>query len=205
MIGRSMSLLDQGFAIIENCCSRPKCVDLAIRLEAFESGGSRCLLDHDWCQAFAEQLKRRMEDRVPELSSLAAVQCTYFHKSPSRNWFVAWHQDRSLPVAAEVRAAEWSGWSQKEGMTFIHSPDDVLDRMIAVRLHIDDSTYNNGPLRVLPGSHRYRTLNRERIEELRRSSRAQPLVVNKGGVVIMRPLLLHASSTNERTDLKPEN
>lgn len=122
------------------------------------------------------------------------VQCTYFNKSVLNNWFVAFHQDRSIPVAASVPADRWSGWSQKEGMTFIHGPDELLSQMLAIRLHIDDSTPDNGPLSVIPNSHQYGTLLPKQIEALRKFALPKSLIVNVGSVIAMRPLLLHASS-----------
>ena len=79
-------------------------------------------------------------------------------------------------------------------MTFIHGPDELLDQMIAVRLHIDDCTADNGPLRVIPGSHRAGTMSSERIVAQCESLHEEELLVNKGGVIAMRPLLIHASS-----------
>lgn len=131
---------------------------------------------------------------IPELGKLVAVQCTFFNKSPTSNWLVAYHQDRSIPVAMSLSACGWSGWSQKEGMTFIHGPDELLDQMIAVRLHVDDCTADNGPLRVIPGSHRAGTMSPEKIVTQCESSEEEVLLVSKGGVIAMRPLLIHASS-----------
>jgi len=79
-------------------------------------------------------------------------------------------------------------------MTFVHGSDELLANMVAVRLHLDDSTPDNGPLRIVPNSHRDGTLSPHDIDVLRESSEYAQLTVKKGGVVVMRPLLLHASS-----------
>ena len=73
-------------------------------------------------------------------------------------------------------------------------PRRVLERVIALRVHLDDSTANNGPLRVLPGTHVLGVLDDTQIHEL--SQRVQPAqcAVPAGGVIAMRPLLVHASS-----------
>jgi len=70
----------------------------------------------------------------------------------------------------------------------------VLERIIALRLHLDDSTSFNGPLRVLPGTHSLGVLSDQ--EVARMSAKIQPLecLSPAGGVVMMRPLLVHASS-----------
>lgn len=194
-----MTSLVHGFAVIENCCSRVECDDLAARLDTVTGAGTRCLLDIDWCQTLAVTLKDRLSLTIPDIRELAAVQCTFFNKSATNNWFVAYHQDRSIPVASSESAKGWPGWSLKEGMTFVHGPDNLMEEMIAIRLHVDDSTSDNGPLRVIPDSHGAGTLMPEQIDELRLTSKDKELTVRRGGVVAMRPLLLHASSRSRIT------
>jgi ectoine hydroxylase-related dioxygenase (phytanoyl-CoA dioxygenase family) len=66
--------------------------------------------------------------------------------------------------------------------------------MLTMRLHLDDCGAENGPLRALPGTHRQGWLEAEAIERFKREVAERVCVVGKGGVVLMRPLLLHASS-----------
>lgn len=139
-----MTSFDHGFAVIENCYSPFECDRIISQIDTITGAGSRCLLDNEWCQTLAATLKRRIVSTVPEIESLIAVQCTFFNKSFSNNWFVAFHQDRSIPVASTVSARDLSGWSRKESMTFVHGPDELLARMVALRLHVDDSTPDNG-------------------------------------------------------------
>lgn len=122
---------------------------------------------------------------------------TYFNKTATSDWLVAFHQDRSIPVMPSAAAQQQSGWSQKEGMTFVHGPDILLKQLIAVRLHLDDSTLENGPLRVIPRSHQYGTLTPESAKEIRDSCQEEALLVEKGGAIAMRPLILHASSKSQ--------
>lgn len=194
LANRNRMLIVDGFSIIENCFSRPECDSIIPQFDTISGGGTRCLLNNVWCQALASEIRNRVAKTIPELARLVAVQCTFFNKSPTSNWLVAFHQDRSIPVAMSLSACGWSGWSQKEGMTFIHGPDELLDQMIAVRLHFDDCTADNGPLRVIPGSHRAGTMSPEKIVAQCESSEEEVLLVSKGGVIAMRPLLIHASS-----------
>jgi len=119
---------------------------------------------------------------------------TLFDKNPEANWLVAWHQDTALPMCERREAAEWGPWSEKHGVTYAHAPRRVLERIIALRLHLDDSTADNGPLRVLPGTHTLGVLSDAQVHEL--SLRVQPVacMVAAGGLVVMRPLIVHASS-----------
>jgi hypothetical protein len=78
---------------------------------------------------------------------------TLFDKSARRNWLVAWHQDTALPLRRRVDVTGWGPWSMKGGVTYAHAPAAALSHVVALRVHIDDSGSDNGPLRVLPGTH----------------------------------------------------
>ena len=69
--------------------------------------------------------------------------------------------------------------------------------MIALRLHIDDSRADNGPLRVLPGTHTMGVLSDAEVGRLARNIPPVDCIVPAGGIVAMRPLVVHASSKAE--------
>ncbi len=192
----AMTFLEDGFDVLSDVVPASDCRELAARAESIESlsAGSRCLLDHGWCRQAGIDLRSRLADWLGLIAGKVIVQCTYFRKTASMNWFVAWHQDRSVPVASRVDSPKLSGWSRKEGMTFLHAPDAVLSEMIAVRLHLDDSTPENGPLRVIAGSHQNGTLSEDQIERAHVANPGTACLVRKGGVVLMHPLLLHTSA-----------
>jgi ectoine hydroxylase-related dioxygenase (phytanoyl-CoA dioxygenase family) len=68
---------------------------------------------------------------------------------------------------------------------------------MALRLHLDDSRPDNGPLRVLPGTHTLGVLTESDIARLWTEVPAVDCTVSTGGVVVMRPLIVHASSKAE--------
>jgi len=119
---------------------------------------------------------------------------TIFDKSPNANWLVAWHQDTALPVRHRIEVPGWGAWSTKHGIPYAHAPAEVLAQILALRVHLDDSAADNGPLRVLPGTHSLGVLSDDRIHELADQISAVDCVVPKGGVMVMRPMLVHASS-----------
>jgi ectoine hydroxylase-related dioxygenase (phytanoyl-CoA dioxygenase family) len=161
---------------------------------ASAGAGSRRLLDEAWCRHLATVLRgdARINSLLPR--SALAVQCTLFHKSPTKNWLVALHQDLSIPVKARVDGLECSGWIEKEGQVYVQPPVSVLEQLVAVRVHIDDSQVESGALRVVPKSHLEGRLNKDQVETLRSKDGETVVPVARGGVLIMRPLLLHASS-----------
>ena len=125
------------------------------------------------------------------------VRATLFDKSPEANWRVPWHQDTAIAVAERIETRGYGGWSVKDGVPHVHPPAEILQGMLAVRVHLDDCDLENGLLRVLPGSHRSGKLESEQIEHWKRTVAEVPCVVKAGGVLLMSPLLLHASSPAE--------
>jgi len=118
---------------------------------------------------------------------------TLFEKNPDANWLVPWHQDTALPMSERHDVAGWGPWSEKFGVSYAHAPARVLERVIALRVHLDDSTADNGPLFVLPGSHTRGVLSDAQIHELSRRVPPAQCAVPAGGIIAMRPLLVHAS------------
>lgn len=132
---------------------------------------------------------------TPVLGSGAfAVRGILFDKTPDANWNVAWHQDLSIAVQERIDIPGFGPWSQKAGVVHLQSPPCVLARMLTVRLHLDDCSAHNGPLRVVPGSHVAGRLNADAIARWRTQVPEAVCPVPAGGVLLMRPLLLHASS-----------
>lgn len=144
--------------------------------------------------------------RCPQLldfaSALLGAECfpfraTLFEKTSSANWLVVWHQDTALPLLSRHEVRGWGPWSVKESVHYAHAPAAALAQVLALRVHFDDSCSNNGPLRVLPGTHQSGVLGDDQIHDL--AARVTPVdcVVAKGGVVAMRPLIVHSSSKSQ--------
>jgi ectoine hydroxylase-related dioxygenase (phytanoyl-CoA dioxygenase family) len=123
-----------------------------------------------------------------------AFRATLFDKSAASNWLVAWHQDTALPVVARADGAGWRSWSVKGGVIHGHAPASVLEGVVALRVQLDDSDAENGPLRVLPATHRSGLLSEAAIADLAATVAPHACTVAAGGVIAMRPLLVHASS-----------
>lgn len=123
-----------------------------------------------------------------------AVRALFFDKTPEANWPVAWHQDLSVALAARTDVDGWTGWSVKAGVVHAQPPQEILTKMITLRIHLDVCDEDNGPLRVLPGSHRHGRLSRDAIERWRSIISDISCCGPVGSALLMRPLILHASS-----------
>lgn len=106
-----------------------------------------------------------------------------FDKTADRNWPVHPHRDTTVAVAARIETPGFGPWSVKSGVVHVRPPDEVLSRMWTLRVAIDPAPASNGPLRVVPGSHR----------ESRETKTWRVMACEPGDVVLMKPLLMHAS------------
>jgi hypothetical protein len=127
---------------------------------------------------------------------------TLFDKSPERNWLIAWHQDTALPLRERREIAGWGPWSLKDGIVYAHAPAAALRQIVALRIHLDESTSQNGPLRVLPGTHRLGVLSDDQIHRLSTQVTEVSCGVPCGGVLAMSPLLVHSSSKSRTADAR---
>ncbi len=125
-----------------------------------------------------------------------AVRATYFNKLPDANWKVPWHQDTAILVRGRIETEGFSAWSEKAGALHVQPPESVLRGMLAIRVHLDDCFSENGPLKVLRGSHK-RRWPFDQIDKAKTDHQEVVCEVAKGGAVALRPLLLHASSPSQ--------
>ncbi|HWE38629.1 MAG TPA: phytanoyl-CoA dioxygenase family protein [Isosphaeraceae bacterium] len=133
---------------------------------------------------------------VPVLGPGAfAVRGLLFDKTEGANWNVPWHRDETIAVRDRRELPGFGPWTTKVGVSHVRPPRPILERMLTVRLHLDDCGPDNGPLRVLPGSH----VGARGFEPADRC-RAVTCPVPRGGALVMRPLILHASSESRRPD-----
>ena len=185
---------DDGFSVVTALLPDTELARIDSALAGRSRVGARDLLAEPWCIELALRLQAdaRLGDALPRAH--VPVQCTSFEKSVERNWLVPVHQDVAIPVAERVAHPALSGWSNKGGTWFVQPPVDVLEQLVAVRLHIDDCGAGDGPLHVVPGSHRHGRLADASAMALRDARGTVACPVPRGGAMVLRPLLLHASS-----------
>jgi ectoine hydroxylase-related dioxygenase (phytanoyl-CoA dioxygenase family) len=119
---------------------------------------------------------------------------TLFDKSARSNWLVVWHQDTALPLRERREVRGWGPWSFKDGIAYAHAPTSALSQVLALRIHLDDSTSLNGPLRVLPATHALGVLEDEQVHQQATHMSEVECLISSGGILAMRPLLIHSSS-----------
>ena len=152
----------------------------SLRLEALANDGPA-----------ADLARRLLGDRA------RPVKLTIFDKSSAANWAVPWHQDVTIAVREKRDVEGFGSWSIKEGIPHVQPPAEIFERMVAVRIHLDDTPESNGALRVVTGSHLRGKLNDATSRALRQEFGETVCEVEAGGAHAMSPLLLHASSKAE--------
>ena len=121
----------------------------------------------------------------------AVVKAIYFDKPPASNWFVPYHQDLTISVKEKHAVTGFAPWTVKQNQYGVQPPVSLLQDIFTIRIHLDDTYENNGALRIIPGSHANGIIHPETIEK--KAKKEVTCCVPKGGIMLMRPLLLHAS------------
>ncbi len=120
-----------------------------------------------------------------------AVKSIYFDKPISANWYVSYHQDLTISVDKKLELAGFGPWTVKHKQFAVQAPLPILQSIFTIRIHLDDTDENNGALKVIPKSH---NKNIYRPETIDWTTETETICkVNKGGIMIMKPLLLHSS------------
>lgn len=187
------SLDAHGFAIVPNVLDSSACHALATLLGDANGAGTRGMLSVREVASLAQSLLADLVRAYLPLGPIP-VRGIYFDKRPETNWLVAWHQDLTLALKEQIEMTGFGPWSVKEGVPHVQPPMILLEQMLSVRLHLDDADAGNGALRVLPGTHRLGRLSAEDIRSCRETHAEVLCEAKAGDVLLMRPLLLHASS-----------
>jgi ectoine hydroxylase-related dioxygenase (phytanoyl-CoA dioxygenase family) len=194
------AIAESGFAVIPDVLTQAEILNIVGKLQDAALRRSRAGIRHLMSNADVSRLAYE-----PCLLALARevlgstafpFRATLFDKSPTANWLVVWHQDTALPLRCRKEAPGWGPWSVKEGIPYAHAPSQALDKVVALRVHLDNSTEQNGPLRVLPGTHKLGVLTDHEVFESTQRV-AVDCLVQRGAVLVMRPLLIHSSSKSQ--------
>jgi hypothetical protein len=200
----AVQLRAQGFATVPELYTQPEAAALLACIESAPAASPNFRRSQD---VFAI---RNLLGEIPALGPLLATPALrrllgelfpagchltkgiYFDKPAGSNWLVAWHQDLMINVAQRADLPGYGPWTAKAGWVAVQPPAAVLENTVTIRLHLDDCDATNGALKVVPGSHRQGVVPAETIAS--HTATATVCAVPAGGAMLMKPLLLHASS-----------
>jgi ectoine hydroxylase-related dioxygenase (phytanoyl-CoA dioxygenase family) len=121
-----------------------------------------------------------------------AVKSIYFDKPEGSNWFVSYHQDLTISVNKKVDLPNFGPWTVKQNLFAVQPPLDFLKNIYTIRIHLDHTDEFNGALKIISESHLKDIYRPEHINW--KVETEITCNVSEGGIMIMKPLLLHSSS-----------
>lgn len=167
----------------------------ALRVEAdrvAKAKGSACV--RHLREKSTEFDRLAMSERLQKLlpPGLSPVRSILFDKTPRENWPVTWHQDLTITVQEKIELEGYGPWSTKSGSIHTQAPEALLQKMVTIRIHLDETPASNGALRVIPQSHKKGKLESKSI--LSHVDDSEVICAgDPGDVLLMSPLILHAS------------
>ncbi|WP_062055940.1 phytanoyl-CoA dioxygenase family protein [Aquimarina longa] len=199
-----IELEENGFSVLADLYSDYEISRILTCIENAEQDGNSFMKTKD---LFAI---RQLIKNVPELTDLLfnkkltelisdlseseyfLTKAIYFDKPSESNWFVAYHQDLSISVDQKAELENYSNWTFKKGQYGVQPPIKILEETITIRIHLDKTDKNNGALKVIPKSHLKGII---RADSKDWNIKNQFVCeVEKGGIMLMKPLTLHASN-----------
>lgn len=134
------------------------------------------------------------------LSTARPVRAILFDKTPEANWYVTWHQDLSIPVTTRIDVDGYGPWSVKDGVLHVQPPARILEQMVSIRIHLDKCSSDNGAIKFIAGSHSAGILQPGDLASWRDTHSPVVCAAERGDIIVMRPLILHSSSTSKSPD-----
>jgi hypothetical protein len=183
---------EHGFAVIASCLDEGTLERLCDHLDK-DKHAQRNLLSVPIVRELATSKPVRETVEAILVPKCFAVRGILFNKTQESNWKVAWHQDLTVAVRERREVDGFGPWSKKVGIWHVQPPAEIMSRILAIRLHLDESGPDNGPLRVIDGSHNEGRLSAQQVANWQKSN-CVTCIIPRGGALLMRPLLLHASS-----------
>ncbi len=125
-----------------------------------------------------------------------AIKSIYFDKPPSVNWNVNWHQDLTINLTNRKEVDYYKNWRKKDQRYVVQPNKEFLENIFTIRIHLDDCSETNGALRVIENSHLNGVVS---IKEWIKGKKGIEKIceVKKGGILLIKPLLLHSSKRAE--------
>jgi hypothetical protein len=189
-----------GFAIADLELSPDQCsyIATAVPSLADQRGGTRGLLAHPTIVQLIHH--KQLAACLWSLTGreLVAVSARMLDSAVSDADSVRWHQERRVTVRERMDVPGYGPWTMRVGIWHVEPPASLLEQMLIVRLHLDEGAAGTHPLQVVPGSHRAGKLSVDDIPHVVETHEVVAPVMSRGTVVVMRPLLLHATPASER-------
>jgi hypothetical protein len=204
LVVHQRNILDSGFTVVEDIYTNDEVRSLLAEIDRTDTNQPtfRKTADLFAIRQFLKEIPAvipmifngRLRLLISDLfgTGYFAVKSIYFDKPEKSNWFVAWHQDLTISVSKRQEIVGYGPWTVKQNQFAVQPPLDILKDNFTVRIHLDNADAGNGALKVVSGSHLKEVYRPETINWDIETDAICP--VKAGGIMIMKPLLLHASN-----------
>lgn len=196
----------KGYAILNNAYNLrdlrklKKAIDKSLQLQENPKKFSERALLNKHPNLLEYVLGSFMKDIVQTIDRDAFIcKAIYFDKKEEANWSVTWHQDLTINLKEKKKTTGYTSWTAKDDIISVRPPEEINKAIFTIRIHLDEVNENNGCLYIVPGSHKKVHTDEEK-QVITENSEPIPIKVQEGGIMLMKPLLLHksAKSTNQR-------
>ncbi len=194
---------ENGFAVIDGVYSDKEIKNLLFVIESADSDrptfkkSSDVFAIRQFFKEIPDAFNIVFNDKLCELISTVysdeyfVVKSIYFDKPAASNWFVSYHQDLTISIDKKILIEGFGPWTIKHDQFAVQPPLEILEDNFTIRIHLDKTTSENGALKIIPASHlkgicRPGTIDHTVEQEVTCN-------VEKGGIMFMKPLLLHSS------------
>ena len=121
------------------------------------------------------------------------VRLVAFDKNEEHDWSLPWHQDRVIAVKNKADIAGFRNWSRKAGCWHCEPPISILEKMVFVRVHLDDATADNGPMALSVCSHKHGAVKSEAAAQTAEKLETETCLASTSDLLIVNMLTLHKS------------
>lgn len=199
-----IDLAENGFTIIKNIYSDPEIEQILLTIDQADKTNETFRKSSDLfaIRQFLKEIpattnlvfNNNLKSIVRQIlgNNYFVIKSIYFDKPENSNWFVSYHQDLTISVNKKVELENFGSWTSKQNQFAVQPPLDIMENIYSIRIHLDDTDENNGALRVIPKSHLKKIYRPETIDWTTETEIT--CNVSKGGIMIMKPLILHSSS-----------
>ncbi|MEH3111913.1 phytanoyl-CoA dioxygenase family protein [Pedobacter terrae] len=204
LVAKEKEIRESGFAVIDDVFTDDEVENIFAAIDRVDSTKETFRKSND---LFAiRQFLREVPDSIAlifnqQLKAIVTelfgkdyflVKSIYFDKPETSNWFVSYHQDLTISVNQKIDITGFGPYTKKHDQFAVQPPLHILEGNFTIRIHLDDTTEHNGALKVIPGSHSKGIYRPETIDW--RIVKEVSCSVRRGGIMIMKPLLLHSSN-----------
>ncbi|WP_139422959.1 phytanoyl-CoA dioxygenase family protein [Chryseobacterium mulctrae] len=198
------SIIENGFTVINNIFSEDEIEKISEVIQNIDTSKETFRKSEDLfaIRQFLKEVpdvkdlifNKNLKEIIKEIfgEKYFTVKSIYFDKPEKSNWYVAYHQDLTISVDKKIQLENFGPWTTKQNQFAVQPPLDILENIFTIRIHLDDTDENNGALKIVPKSHSKGIYRPETIDWNVETENI--CSVEKGGIMIMKPLLLHGSN-----------